>query len=314
MLKLFLKEYLNFSKKERTGIFVLLTLIILLIIAPLFFPFFIHPKKYDHHQFENEIAALELMQDDNTTTVKWKKNFSPSYYDPSVKKYEHSTAALFDFDPNTLSGDGWKRLGLKDRTIQTIQKYLSKGGKFKKAEDINKIWGLHPQDVQRLLPYVKIKERYSEYQSKQPYTKEFTAKGSINKNSVIDINTADTTAFISLPGIGSKLAGRIITFREKLGGFYKIEQVAETFGLPDSTYQQIKNRLMLTGSAVKQLNINNATVEEMKAHPYLRYAIANAIIQYRSQHGNFNAITDIKKILLVTEEIFNKIAPYLKIE
>ncbi len=221
---------------------------------------------------------------------------------------------MFDFDPNTLSGDGWKRLGLKDRTIQTIQKYLSKGGKFKKAEDINKIWGLHPQDVQRLLPYVKIKERYSEYQSKQPYTKEFTAKGSINKNSVIDINTADTTAFISLPGIGSKLAGRIITFREKLGGFYKIEQVAETFGLPDSTYQQIKNRLMLTGSAVKQLNINNATVEEMKAHPYLRYAIANAIIQYRSQHGNFNAITDIKKILLVTEEIFNKIAPYLKIE
>ena len=118
---------------------------------------------------------------------------------------------------------------------------------------------------------------------------------------------------IALPGIGSKLAQRIITFRDKLGGFYKIEQVAETFALPDSTFQKIKNRLLLANTALKQININTATLDELKSHPYLRYAIANAIVQYRAQHGNFNSISDLKKMALVTDELFTKAAPYLKI-
>jgi len=121
-------------------------------------------------------------------------------------------------------------------------------------------------------------------------------------------------AFISLPGIGSKLAARIVAFREKLGGFYKVEQVAETFALPDSTFQKIKSRLIISHVDIKKLNINIATIDELKAHPYLRYNIANAIVQYRTQHGNFSSISDIKKIMMITEEIFNKAAPYLSVK
>ena len=114
-----------------------------------------------------------------------------------------------------------------------------------------------------------------------------------------------------MPGIGSKLAQRITAFRDKLGGFYKIEQVAETFGLPDSTFQKIKPRLSVNSSAIKKYNINTVTVDEMKTHPYIRYAIANAIIQYRNQHGNFSNVADVKKIMIIDETIFAKISPYL---
>src|SRR6185437_7375519 len=93
---------------------------------------------------------------------------------------------------------------------------------------------------------------------------------------IIDVNLADTTALISLPGIGSKLAQRIIAFRNKLGGFYSIEQVGETYLLPDSTFQKIKPKLTIVGNNVKQININVASIDEMKAHPYLRYNLANA--------------------------------------
>ena len=125
---------------------------------------------------------------------------------------------------------------------------------------------------------------------------------------------ADTTALIALPGIGSKLSQRILFFRDKLGGFYKVDQVGETFGLRDSVFQLIKARFSInTSAALRQININTATLDEMKAHPYLRYAIANAIVQYRTQHGNYMAVADIKKIMLVTEDIYNKVAPYLKI-
>jgi competence ComEA-like helix-hairpin-helix protein len=122
---------------------------------------------------------------------------------------------------------------------------------------------------------------------------------------------ADTSAFIALPGIGSKLANRIINFRDRLGGFYTIDQVAETFALPDSTFQKVKPGLVLTTATVKKININTATADEMKLHPYIRYNLAAAIVQYRTQHGNFQSVADIKKIMMVTEEIYNKLAPYL---
>jgi len=119
---------------------------------------------------------------------------------------------------------------------------------------------------------------------------------------------------ISLPGIGSKLAARIISFREKLGGFYSVDQVGETYGLPDSTFQKIKQYIKLDNASVKKININTATVDEMKAHPYIKFSIANPIVAYRNEHGAFSKIDDIKKVMVVTDEIYKKIVPYLIID
>ena len=72
--------------------------------------------------------------------------------------------------------------------------------------------------------------------------------------------------------------------------------------------------MIITNNDVKKLNINTATGDELKVHPYLRYNIANAIVQYRLQHGNFSGVSDIKKIMLITDEIYNKAAPYLTVK
>lgn len=107
---------------------------------------------------------------------------------------------------------------------------------------------------------------------------------------------------------------RIIAFRNKPGGFYFVDQVAETYLLPDSTFQKIKPRMVIGNNPVKQININTASVDEMKAQPYLRYNIANATYQYRQQHGNFKSVEEIRKIMSVTEEIFNKVQSYLTVQ
>ena len=221
---------------------------------------------------------------------------------------------LFNFDPNTLETAGWKKLGVRDRTITTIQNYLVKGGRFYQPADIAKIWGLREDEIQRLLPFVSIPPKHTAAKSEekngvyQPYIKKE------NKIIPFDINIADTTAFIALPGIGSKLAARIISYREKLGGFYRIEQVAETFALPDSTYRQIKKYLVVNQPSIKKININSATIDEMKIHPYIRYSLAAAIYQYRTQHGNFVSPSDIKKIMMVTEEDYNRLAAYIIVQ
>jgi DNA uptake protein ComE-like DNA-binding protein len=128
---------------------------------------------------------------------------------------------------------------------------------------------------------------------------------------VIEVNSADTSALISLPGIGSKLAMRIINFRDKLGGFASVNQVGETYGLPDSTFQKIKSRLECNGNSVRKLNINTVDINTLKTHPYIKWNIANAIVNYRQQHGNYRSLDDLKKIVIIDTETFNKIAPYL---
>lgn len=318
MWKRFASDYLSFTKKERSGMLVLLVLIAFFIILPFLFPFIIHTKPTDASLFKKQIDMLKMKQADSTDKYA-KRNFDKedyqNYREPDGNKAyaKKIKGALFVFDPNLLDEAGWKRLGVRDKTIATIQKFVQKGGRFYKPEDLGKIWGLHEDEIQRLIPLVQIKNvRKENYPEKKLYENKVYEKPKYS-TAIIDINTADTTLLIALPGIGSKLSERILTFRNKLGGFYSVEQIGETYGLPDSTFQKIKSRFSVSQVTIHQININTADAAEMKIHPYLRYAIANAIVQYRLQHGNFTAVDDLKKIMLITDDIFVKAAPYLKV-
>jgi competence protein ComEA len=304
-------DYLFFTRKERIAIIFVVLLMMVYPSIPTLYVLINEPDPVDHKAFEKEIASLDMKEPDSSSAYS-KRNYSQ--YHSSEKNYydKPGKGVLFYFDPNTLSVDGWIKLGVREKTANTIHNYLSKGGRFYKPEDIGKIWGLHEDEVKRLLPYIRIEPKPGKDYNKYPDPENTKAyEKSTYTITPCDVNYSDTAAFIALPGIGSKLAARIVAFREKLGGFYKIDQLAETYGLPDSTFQKIKSRLIIGNSSVKKLNINTATIDELKAHPYLRYNIANAIVQYRAQHGNFSSVADIKKIMMITDDIYNKAAPYL---
>lgn len=312
-------EYLFFTRKERIGIIAVVMIMMVYPTIPILFAIFYKPKPVDHAAFEKEIAELNIKEDSSKGFTKrsYDDDNYTGYHQPSEKNYYNKAAKgeLFYFDPNTLPVDGWKKLGVREKTANTIQNYISKGGRFYKPEDISKIWGLHEDEVKRLLPYVRIEAKPASVYNKYPdRDKTKTYEKPTYTITACDVNNSDTAAFIALPGIGSKLAARIVAFREKLGGFYKIDQLAETYGLPDSTFQKIKSRLVIGNNSVKKLNINTATVDELKTHPYLRYNIANAIVQYRNAHGNFLALNDLKKIMIITDDIYNKVVPYLSVK
>ncbi len=322
--KQFIKDYLTFTRKERIGIIVLLFLILLVALIPSFFPSSIKQKYTSADSIwaksMKELERKDSGNNDRISLVQSNDNYTFRFdQEKSIYKNDELKKELFYFDPNTLSIDGWKKLGLKDKTIQTIRNYLNKGGLFKKPEDIQRIYGLHPDDYKRLVPFVQISSL-----PHQKNLKEFVSTNANNKDqqsdkytpaySIIDINSADTSAFISLPGIGNKLASRIIKFREKLGGFYSIDQIGETYGLPDSTFQHIKQYFKLENTFIKKININTAKADDLKSHPYIKWNVANTIVAYRDQHGNFLKLEDIKKIALITDELYIKIVPYLSIE
>jgi DNA uptake protein ComE-like DNA-binding protein len=126
-----------------------------------------------------------------------------------------------------------------------------------------------------------------------------------------DINSADTSAFIELPGIGSKLAARIVLFREKLGGFYNVQQLREVYGVQDSVYRKIAPYLICTPGNVKKIDINNAEKETLKVHPYIRWQMANALVAYRDQHGAFHSEKDLLKLENIDGDALKKMIPYI---
>jgi competence protein ComEA len=319
--KKFVTDYLTFTRKDRIGILVVIGLVLIVLFLPQVFPKNGKTKSTTADTtWINVMKRLELKNSGNTDRQLSQNTDEENdgyQYDRSKNSYyDQPKGELFFFDPNTISTGGWKKLGLKDKTIHTIENYLSKGGYFKKPEDLQKVYGLHTDEYERLAPFIKIisdpginnhKESGAEKTFNENQAKKNLSSGYLS----VDINTADTTAFIALPGIGSKLAARITNFRDKLGGFYSIAQVGETFGLPDSTFQKIKLYLKLENVSLKKININTTTLDELKAHPYIKWSIANPIIAYRNEHGLFSKVEDIRKVMAVTDEIYNKIAPYL---
>lgn len=131
---------------------------------------------------------------------------------------------------------------------------------------------------------------------------------------IIDINKADAAAWESLKGIGPVLAARIIRFRDKLGGFYAITQVRETYGLPDSTFNKIQPYLRLNAVSLKKLDLNSADEQTLAQHPYIRYKLARLIVLYRSNNGPFSQPSDLLGIPLVDDSIYRKIEHYIKTE
>ena len=307
-------DYFSFSRRDRIAILVLSFAVVAVILAPRF----ISKGRIQSEPITDTgwISVLRSLETRDTSSFQAEYGQREYLYDRSRPgPTRRSKGELFYFDPNTLPEQEWIRLGLRPKTISTIRNFLVKGGRFRQPEDLRRIYGLYPDEYERIAPFVRIVSN-----SKEPPPESTHGTGNVvtPKNyparySVVDINTADTGALIALPGIGSKLANRIITFRDKLGGFYSIDQVGETFGLADSTFQKIKQYLKLENPSIRKININTATVEELKAHPYIRYSLANPIIAYRKEHGLFEKIEDLRKVMAVTAEIFRKIEPYLSI-
>src|SRR5204863_4153281 len=151
------KDGFTFSAGEKRGIYVLL--IIILILAGAIWYYRYYPPafpKQDYSAFEKEVDEFIVAQSKqdslNTIAADKEENFSTNKL----------SITYFDFDPNNLSSENWKQLGLNDGQIRAIRNYESKGGRFRKKEDLKKMYVISEKDYARLEPYIKIQEQFAE--------------------------------------------------------------------------------------------------------------------------------------------------------
>lgn len=140
------------------------------------------------------------------------------------------------------------------------------------------------------------------------------ANNRVSDDKMLDINRAAPADWIKFRGIGPVLSSRITEFRQALGGFSNIDQIREVSGMPVMVFNRIRHQLNINTKSLKKLNINAATMDEMKSHPYIDDRLAAAIKAFRAEHGLFQSAAALKQLQLVDDEIYRKIVPYLSLK
>lgn len=129
---------------------------------------------------------------------------------------------------------------------------------------------------------------------------------------LLDINEADSAQLVAIRGIGPVRARRISLYRERLGGFIKMAQLKEVYGLDSLVRLTLsKHCFVKEGFEPRRVDINAALPENLTRHPYFSWSQAKTIVLYRFQHGPFHSAEELKAIKGIAEEWVESVKPYL---
>lgn len=164
----------------------------------------------------------------------------------------------FPFDPNTVSVEDLKRLGFSQKQAASIENYRAKGGRFRRKSDFAKSYVVADSVYRRLEPYIVIPK--------------------------LDLNSADSAEFCTLPGIGAYFASRMVKYRKLLGGYSDPEQLMEIYHFSKERYDAICD-LVEVASPPEPFRLWSLPADSLKLHPHIHnYSTARAIVLYRENN------------------------------
>ena len=257
-----------------------------------------------------EEAALTQLETDKQDHRQRQQPRNHAYYQTEERKAE-----LFPFDPNTADSTQLLRLGLQPWQVRNIYKFRAAGGVYRQPRDFARLYGLTLKQYRRLEPYIRIKEedmpaeRY--FYKYEPIEERDTMKYPIKLQAEerIVLNRADTAQLRKVPGIGPYFARKIVEYRERLGGYYRVQQLLEIEDFPETAVDFF---IIPDDTQLRKLNINRLSLNELKRHPYLNFYQARAIVDYRRLHGTIQSLDQLSLLRDFPREAIERLTPYVE--
>ncbi|MCK9414633.1 MAG: helix-hairpin-helix domain-containing protein [Prolixibacteraceae bacterium] len=300
-----LREFFIFTRKERNGILLLLFILLLVLVMDLALPYILPERKYDLTAWREE-------------AIRYNAEVSPKE-GPLKERYEG------EFDPNSPSLTELGRAGVPEGLATRWIKYTQKGGRFRKKEDIRKLYGMTDTLYQKLEGHLVFHDGMEGKNVKinpgKNFKKELSGTGKIDsvatipkivkkEFALVEVNQADSAQLEALPGIGPVLASRIIKYRKLLGGFYEVAQLREIYGMSDELWSKASPQFAADPTVIKKIDINFLSLSELGRHPYIGFRQAKKIVWTRDTKGRFNGLADLA--ILFTSDSLQHLMPYLE--
>ncbi|CCY66407.1 putative uncharacterized protein [Prevotella sp. CAG:1124] len=242
----------------------------------------------------------------------------PGRVRPNAVRYyavEGRRAELFAFDPNTADSTELLRLGLAPWQVRNIYKYRASGGIYRKPSDFARLYGLTVGQYKALEPYIRISPDYrpaaglAVAETHDMYVRDtlrYPLK--LKPGEHVSLNAADTSLLKRVPGIGSGFARAIVGYRERLGGYYSVSQLLEISGFPQSALPYFD----IGTARCRRLNVNTATLSQLRRHPYIGFYRAKTIVDHRRLHGIIRSLSELGLYKDFTPEAVDRLSHYVE--
>lgn len=296
------KDFFYYTKSERRVILLLLAIALLLLgiwaVMEYLRPVEVPVTLSESEEIDSFLANLEEQE-------KIRKSHTPK---------NEISAVLQPFDPNTADSILLRQLGLPVYIVRNILKYRAKGGVFRSPESFSRIYGLKEEVYQKLKPYITIAplvsvshvrtDTFRQLKDTIPYIPKY------EEGTIVDLNKADTSILKRIPGIGSTLARMIVVYRQRLGGFYDVSQLQEV----PHVGVELNKWFVVTPAGLHKIQVNSASLDKLRSHPYMDFYKAKAIMEYRRKRGKIKGLSQLSMFEEFTEKDLKRLSPYLTFE
>lgn len=285
-------SHFKFSRSQRSGIFLLFGIIIILQLVYFFVDFSSmsndSPEKEKWLSLQSEIDSMKQE----------KLNFVPKIY---------------PFNPNFITDYKGYKLGMSVQEIDRLLAFRKENKFVNSAKDFQNVTKVSDSLLDEISPFFKFPDWVNNKKEFKDY-KNYPDKAFAKKEKIIiiDINLATKEELIKIYGIGEAISNRILKFKESLGGFVSMEQMKNVWGLSPEVIENLNSHFkVLAQPNIKKIDINNASIKELSQFPYFNYQIAKQIVTYRSMNGDFKNYEDLTKIKGMSNDSAKIIVIYL---
>ncbi|MFV5688472.1 ComEA family DNA-binding protein [Flavobacterium sp. ZT3R25] len=284
--------YFKFTREQRTGVFLLFAIIIVLQLVYFFVDFSAVIKNYPEKQ-----EWLSLQSQIDSMKVDNYKDFPK----------------IYPFNPNFITDYKGYKLGMSVLEIDRLLVFRKENKYVNSSKEFQNVTKVSDSLLNAIAPFFKFPDwvnNKKEFKAYKNYPNQAFAKK--EKIVFIDINQATKEDLIKIYGIGEALSLRILKQKESLGGFVSMEQMKEVWGLSPEVIENLNTHFKISVLPnFKKIAINNASLKELSQFYYFRYALAKEIVTYRSMIGNIKNIEDLTKIKGFPVDKANIIGLYL---
>ncbi len=285
------KSHFRYNTSQRNGILFLVLLIIILQLI-YFFVDFSKKETTDLNsseivRFQSEIDSLKLIE------------------------LENKKPKIFPFNPSFLTDYRGYQLGLSTEEIDRLLQHREKGNYINSAKEFQKVTLVSDSLLNTIEPYFKFPDWVT---NKQTNNKRNIIPSKIEKSGIKqDLNAATAKELTAVNGIGEKLSQRIISYRNKLGGFIVNDQLYEVWYLDKEVADKVLNRFTIIDKPeIQKINVNTATFKEVLSIVYIDYELTKKIFNYRDEVAELQSLEELKKIEGFPLEKYERITLYLE--